>query len=381
MSNTTKPIILDETGKRIVKALEEIATNSPTPVYGISRDITSTSSAWRRIGASIGMHANATHDGSAVDNDFDEVYPYNAIKTVNINDNGEVLAEIGDANFAFDGTNGDVFTYIPEFYWKREVSDNTETIQISEHHFKGATHSHAFYIARYTTSVNTHSISGVASTVSTNIATFRTQAKAKGSGFGLIDYHLFLIQMLYLVEYADYNSQAELGLGHSASSNTAQINTGGCDELGMKSGCLVNDGSHSMIYRGIENIFGNIWQFVDGLGIKDNVGFISYNHNDYANEVFTTPYSQVGYTNATSNGNPKVLGYDSNNPMVMLPTTLGGSGTTGTCDYYWQNTGNRVAFFGGYWAYGAYGGLFCWTLNYVFSYAAADIGSRLLLAI
>ena len=187
--------------------------------------------------------------------------------------------------------------------------------------------------------------------------------------------------MLYLVEYADYNSQAKLGLGHSASSNTAQINTGGCNELGMKSGCLVNDGSHAMIYRGIENIFGNIWQFVDGLGIKDNVGFISYNHNDYANEVFTTPYSQVGYTNATSNGNPKVLGYDSNNPMVMLPTTLGGSGTTGTCDYYWQNTGNRVALFGGSWYDGANVGLFCWYLASDFSGAGALVGSRLLLTI
>ena len=123
--------------------------------------------------------------------------------------------------------------------------------------------------------------------------------------------------MLYLVEYADYNSQSILGLGVSDSSNSAQVNTGGCDDLGMKSGCLSNDGKHSVIYRGIENIFGNIWQFVDGLGIKDNVGYISYNHNDFAYVVFTSPYTQVGYTNATSNGNPLVLGYDSNNPMVL----------------------------------------------------------------
>ena len=382
MSDITKPIILDETGQRIAIALEEIAKGTDTVIYGVSRNTTDTSSAWRRIGASIGLHANATHDGTDVENDFDNCYPWSGIKTVNMNDNGEVIAEYGDANFAFDGTNGEVMTYIPEFYWKRDVNDaGTETIQISEYHFKGSTHSRAFYIARYTTSANTHSISGVASLVDQTISTFRTQARAKGTGWGLLDYHIFILQMLYLVEYADYNSQATLGLGHSDGSNTAQIDCGGCDTLGMKSGCLANDGKHAMIYRGVENIFGNIWQFVDGLGIKDNVGYISYNPTDYANETYIAPYSQVGYTNATSNGNPKILGYDVNNPMIMLPTTLGGGSTTGTCDYYWQNTGNRVSFFGGAWLVGSFDGLFYWSLNSDWSYADASIGSRLLLTI
>lgn len=381
MSDITKPIILDETGQRIANALEEIAKGTDTAIYGVSREIANSSSAWRRIGASIGLHANATHDGTTVENDFDNIYPYNAIKTVNINDDGEVIAEYGDANFSFDGTNGEVMTYIPEFYFKREVKDGTETIQISEHHFKDSTHSRAFYIARYTTSTNTHSISGVASLVSQTISTFRTQARAKGTGWGLLDYHIFILQMLYLVEYADYNSQSILGLGHSASDSTAQIDCGGCDVLGMKSGCLVNDGKHAMIYRGVENIFGNIWQFVDGLGIKDNVSYISYNPTDYANETYIAPYSQVGYTNATSNGNSKILGYDANNPMVMLPTVLGGGSTTGVCDYYWQNTGNRVSFFGGAWAYGSSDGLFSWALYAAWSSALANIGSRLLLTI
>ncbi len=379
MSDITKPIILDETGQRIAIALEEIAKGTDTVIYGVSREVASSSSAWRRIGASIGLHANATHDGTDVENDFDNLYPYNAIKTVNINDSGEVIAEYGDANFAFDGTNGEVMTYIPEFYFKREVKDGTETIQISEHHFKGSTHSRAFYIARYTTSADTHSISGVASLVNLTISTFRTQARTKGTGWGLLDYHVFILQMLYLVEYADYNSQAILGQG--VCSVSAQVNTGGCDTLGMKSGCLANDGAHSVIYRGVENIFGNIWQFVDGLGIKDNVGYVSYNPTDYANETYIAPYSQVGYTNATENGNPKVLGYDANNPMVMLPTTLDGGSTTGVCDYYWQNTGNRVSLFGGSWYYGSYAGLFCWYLSVVWSSADASVGSRLLLTI
>ena len=51
-------------------------------------------------------------------------------------------------------------------------------------------------------------------------------------------------RMLYLVEYADYDSQSVLGKG--VAENDGAITMGGTDSLGMKSGCLVNDGKHSM---------------------------------------------------------------------------------------------------------------------------------------
>ena len=270
MSTVTKPIMLDETGKEIVNAIRGLKGGE---IYGVYRDITQSGSAWTRELNSVGLTANATKDGGAVVNDFDGVYPYSEIISVNYS-NGGVVARYGDTNFKFDGTNGDVLTYIPDFWYRRFRDGNIEHIRISRNQFDGAKHSEAFYVGRYTTSASTKSISGVASTVSQDIATFRTQAKAKGTGFGLLDYHVFLLQMLYLVEYADYNSQAILGQG--VCSVSAQVNTGGCDSLGMKSGCLADDGAHSMIYRGVENIFGNIWQFVDGLGIKDYQAYICY---------------------------------------------------------------------------------------------------------
>ena len=179
--------------------------------------------------------------------------------------------------------------------------------------------------------------------------------------------------MLYLVEYADGNSQSKLGQGNCSTS--AQITLGGCDSLGMKSGCLANAGATSVIYRGIENIFGNIWQFVDGLNIKDNVAYICYKPSSYAVDTFTGDYSALGYTNATANGNPNKMGYDANNPMGALPSVVGTS-TYG--DYYWQNTGNRIAHVGGAWGDGASGGLFCWNLGVGSSAAPAYLGSRLL---
>ena len=176
-----------------------------------------------------------------------------------------------------------------------------------------------------------------------------------------------------MVEYADGNSQSKLGQG--VCSVSAQVNSGALDSLGMKSGCLANAGATSVIYRGIENIFGNIWQFVDGLNIKDNVAYICYKPSSYAVDTFTGDYSALGYTNATANGNPNKMGYDANNPMVALPSVVGTS-TYG--DYYWQNTGNRIALVGGAWDNGARDGLFSWGLYNASSAAGAGLGSRLL---
>lgn len=346
------------------------------PVYGVRRSLASADSAWERIGDNVDKVANATHDGTAVTNDFDSIYPWSDIITVNMADDGTINAEIGDANFKFDGSNGEVMTYIPPFYYSRYQKDGYEYIHISKNYFGGAELSEGFYIGRYTTSSGVHSKSGVQSQVSQNITTFRTQATGKGTGWQQLDYHYFLLQLLYLVEYADYNSQSKLGNG--VSSVSAQVNSGALDSLGMKSGCLANAGATSVIYRGIENIFGNIWQFVDGLNIKDNVAYICYKPSSYAVDTFTGDYSVIGYTNATENGNPKTLGMDNNNSLIALPTSVGGSSTTYICDYYWQNTGNRIALVGGAWTSGANGGLFYWSLYNDSGGSDTSIGSRLL---
>lgn len=378
MSEITKPILLDETGKQIKQALDNISLaikKHNNYIYGIKRSLVSSSSSWIRTDDSIGLVANATHDGSLVRNDFDNLPLYNDIVSVNYDVANGVVAEIGDVNFAFDGTNGEVMTRIPAHYYRRWKDTDYEYIQISLDNFDNSTYIPTYYIGRYTTSSGAHSYSGVSSRVETNITNFRTQAQAKGSGWQQLDYHLFDLLNLYLVEYADYNIQNILGRGNTSSS--AQITLGGCDTLGMKSGCLANDGLHAVIYRGVENIFGNVYQFVDGLNIKDNVAYISYTPSQYAVDTFSGSYQQVGYTNATANGYAKELGMDNNNQLCALPISIGGSATTYVSAYYYQNTGNKIALFGGRWNNGANAG-FSWNLNADSSSAYSDLGARLL---
>ena len=429
-------------------------------VYGIRRKITSnSSSAWERLFDSIGKTATATKNGGTVQNDFDNLAPWSDIKSCNYDlTTKKINAWFGDANFKFDGTNGDVFTHIPKTYWKIYQENDYDYVLLADYPRAGFMEVDGFFIGRYNASVVSdvlHSYSGLVPTTNKTIGQFRTLANALGTNFSQLDWRYFVLQMLYLVEYADYNSQSKLGNGVQsrkylktlvAESNTnraiigsssgyyvgqiirigtsdggtqvadarkitaieaydedgvtgyaltfdgAAVNiavdnfvctmaqeTGQCDSLGMKSGCLNNDGYHSVIYRGVENIFANIYAWVDGINIKDNLAYICKDHSEYASDKFTDPYKPLAYTNCNTNGNPKTLGLDVDEPFFRFPTEVGGGSSTYMCDYYYQNTGNRVARVGGAFYDGAGDGLWYWALDGTSSVAGWYVGARVLI--
>ena len=252
-------------------------------------------------------------------------------------------------------------TYVPEFWFKRIQEDGYEKIYIADAQYEDFEHSEAFYGSRYTAGGSTSALnskSGQTSLGSVTPANFRTSAKNIGSNWGLFDiWRISAIQMLYLVEYADYNSQSKLGYGICSSSKT---NSGQCDSLGMKSGTLNNDKAHAVIYRGFENIFANVFYFIDGININNRVAYVNKNRNTYACDIFNGDYKKLGYTNASSDGYISKLGYDGNYPEVALPTEMNGSDSTHITDYYWQTTGSTVVWFGGYYSRDLFCGLWFW---------------------
>lgn len=468
VTNARQSTIKDKTFASIdarIEELEEDVDKIETTrghVYGIRRKITNNSnSAWERIFDSIGKVANATKNGGTVENDFDNLAPWSEIKSCNYDlTTKKINAWFGDANFKFDGTNGDVFTHVPKTYWKIYQENDYDYVLLADYPKAGFIEVDGFFVGRYNGSVVSddgllHTYSGLVPTTNKTIGAFRTLANALGDNFSQLDWRYFVLQMLYLVEYANYNSQSMLGNGIMnrkyvktivAENNTnraiigsasgyyvgqiirigtsdggtqvadarkitaieayedgsvagfaltfdgeavniavdnfvctmAQL-TGQCDTLGMKSGCLNNDGYHAMIYRGVENLFANIWQFVDGINIKDNLAYICKDHSQYSSDKFTDPYKPLAYTNCKTNGNPKTLGLDVDEPFFRFPTEIGGGTSTYMCDYYWQNTGNRVARVGGNFYHGANDGLWSWTLDYTSSDAYWYLGCRVLI--
>ena len=439
--------------------------------YGIKRLITdNTVASWTRIADAEGLTAKATKDGTEVANDFDKCYPWSDIRRCNVDPTtGQVLAYYGETGYAADGSNGEVMVKIPEFWWKRErlpdeFGNVYEYIYIADYARAGFTKSKEFFVGAYLLSVGedtkAHSISGAVPKYNSNLANFRTLAKGVGDGFCLLDYHYFLLQMLYLVEYAHYNSQSMLGNGIVASSgNTAKAllaenatnriivsavnaglwvgktvcigtrdawnsgvaadreitaiedyndgtisgkaikfsgdavniavgnviwgsaqKTGENDILGNASGCLNNNSYHPVNYRGIEDIFGHMWQHIDGLNIKDYQAYICKDPASYANDTFDAPYEKLGYVNAeTTDSYIKELGYDEKHQEVALPVEVAASSSTGACDNYWCSAGNRIAFVGGnfnyYWAKG---GFFAWHCSNASSNSIWFYGARLL---
>lgn len=453
------------TEKEMREAIDE-AISKKGNLYGIKRKVNdNTSPAWERIGDSIGLVAKATKNGETVQNDFDSRYPWSEIISYNYDViKKKINAYYGDPTFKFDGTNGEVLTRIPEFYWKREIINGYEYIYIADYAIAGFNKSEEFSVGRYDACIDEdgklHSYSGYSPSTNKNITQHRDAAKLLSDEFCMIDYRYFMLQMLYLVEYANYNSQSQLGNGiigirYNANdkaiiaqerTNTIVIATndyfkvgqqiaigttvdgvsickdrtitkiteyskdttegtaitfdgdpvniaigniihacaqkeGGCDSLGMKSGCLANDSQHAVIYRGIENIFGNVFNWIDGLNIQNYQAYICRNPKEYISDKFEVPYIKLGYVNCNEKDMYiKKLGFDEKNPDIALPIEIGGGAgsSSGMCDFYYSSEGNRVARVGGYFGSGSSAGLWFWDCHLSSVPSSLVCGARLL---
>ena len=76
----------------------------------------------------------------------------------------------------------------------------------------------------------------------------------------------------------------------------------------------------------------------------------------------------------------KKLGFDEKNPDIALPIETGGGAgsSSGMCDTYYSEEGNRVALVGGYFNSGTGAGLWHWNCNYPSTTSYLNSGARLL---
>jgi hypothetical protein len=163
--------------------------------------------------------------------------------------------------------------------------------------------------------------------------------------------------------------------------NNGYTGTGGTN-LGNTSGQVAvthyqtTQVTYSMSYRGIENWFGNIWQFVDGINIQNNIPFVA--DHGFVSDQFTNPYSSLGITLCQTDGWATNISINNTYSYPFLPSTVGGSSSTYLTDYYYQASGNRIALLGGGWTYGAAAGGFDWNGNSGSGSVNRNIGGRLL---
>ena len=235
------------------------------------------------------------------------------------------------------------------------------------------------------------SVSGIYPMVGLTRAEFRTLAKNRGTGWRQLDFYLWsAIQLLYLAEYGNFNSQLMLGAGNTNGSyltpsgnqsDSPHTIAGASNGLGNNStnavsgaGVSAKPGTSFMNYRGIENLFGNCWTFCDGWNVLSYQSWVSNNDTQFADDT-STNYTSLGATLPTTSG--QYITNVQDLTSAFLPSAVGGSSTTYITDVFYIASGNRVVVVGGSASYAAGAGAFSVLANSASSKRSREIGGRL----
>jgi hypothetical protein len=300
------------------------------------------------------------------------------------------------------GTDGNVMVEIPKFYYRTTFVGTVTTWEISPIEVSGFAVHPAFIVdgaeankryysaydacvyddsaSAYISGTNLDNNSGNVDTGADKLSSvkgiypmvgltrneFRLLAAVNGSGWRQLDFYLWsAIGLLYAIEYQTFFNQDELGngntngsyLGSSSDQNDSPHTIAGYrDDVANGSttsangqGAATKPGTVAMKYRGIENFFGNCWNWADAINI--NVSATGNVHvatdNDGANYADDT---STNYTLITSS-----LTTGSNNIQSLLPlgpyflaSSVGGSTSQYVTDrHYGSASSNRVACVGG----------------------------------
>lgn len=229
-----------------------------------------------------------------------------------------------------------------------------------------------------------------ASGLGTNLtrAVAREFAITRGAGWKLHNiFALSVTQWLILVEYASFNAQSSIGQGVSTFTDDGTSNmslvTGATAGIGNGSGIPDGgtDGKCSVTYRGEENLWGNIWTWLDGVNIyntaDESTAYVKANGTMVDDK--RTDYTPVEFGLVKTEGYISAFGVANENNELFLPTEHSGTSALPVSDYIWNNnTGWRVARLGGWWIDGAICGPWCLYLTHASFDRSRHFGGRLL---
>lgn len=366
---------------------------------------------------------------------------FDQIKGCTLNVDGTVNYYLKSTDWAFkaDGTpsdltgaDGNVMVEIPQFYYRTTFIGTATTWEISPVDVSGFEVHPAFildgvevskrYYGAYdacvyddsasayisglnldnnTANINTAadelaSVKGIYPMVGVSRPECRLMAANIGTGWRQLDFYLWsAVGMLYAVEYQTFFNQDELGNGNTnnnyPSSSAVQDDSpntiaGFRDDVGNGSttpangqGTATLPGTVAMKYRGIENLFGNTFNWTDAINI--NVGATGNVH-------LATDNNRANYADATATGHDLVtssLTTGSGNIQALLPlgpyflaSAVGGTTAQYVTDRHFGSVGaNRVARVGGSAANGGSAGVFALSADSAAGDRLRGVGARL----
>lgn len=376
-------------------------------IYGLEADFENC--VFTRLAGAVGKNPGA---------DFDCVRAYGGRRRCNLSDSGEVLAYYGDEGFKADGSNGQVMVEQPRFYYK-VVPLKVEKIEGADgYHLRKARYyisdtpkagfkvhpafvrdggeAERIYLSAFegsvmdeqtgeyllddpqTVSFNRDKLSSICGAMPASGSeqaltrdNLQSLAKNRGTGWEITTIHaLAATQLLFIIEYASFNSQSAVGPGIVNASGPTR--TGSTLPLGNASGSAANGG---VSYRGEENLWGNSYCFINGV-IADNPSETGYVSRLYISNSTDDIKSSFLY-NKTQNMYPSALGYIPGYDWLFWDSEHNGNTTYLTGDIVWNgHAGKRYLMQGGRWTNESNAGLFSYSFLYKPDGHSNAVGAR-----
>ena len=231
-----------------LEALETRVTlieQSKVELLAARRKVGSSSATWERVGDAVGMICKAAVGNGTVQNDMMSHYPFSEMRPCNLAADRTVNAYLGDADFQWDGSNGNVMLEVPMTYTGRWFETDADGVKWEyrgvssgpighlhlDHLFTdGADRriSEKVYLPIFPGSLNAtassenadtlklESKSGVFPVHNKTRAQFRTLCKANGDNWYLDDvWAMHFLDTCFIVMFASSNAQAILGSGRT----------------------------------------------------------------------------------------------------------------------------------------------------------------------
>lgn len=317
---------------------------------------------------------------SEITSDFNSCYPW---------------SEMQEVTDEYDN----VFIRIPKFYTKITKGANGACkYQISGCRYDGfstlfidgkGNETDYVLVGKYEgsgSSSRVYSKSGKTVLVNINIGNFRNGCRANGEGYQQYDFLIdAILKQLFMIEFATTDCQSIMK-GWTAQNNSAALITGHTDTVKTPSGsananhasnCTTcnTDGYHACKYRGIENLWGNVWTWCDGISFSSQKIFICTDPTAYESAKTSAPYFYMG-DRTLSEGRSSVITQFQKMPLLGFTTTASSSATAYP-DLYRPSGSGTVLCVSGDWSSGTDAGLWYWDSCCGASYSVFPWGGRL----
>lgn len=358
---------------------------------------------------------------------FNEISPWKDMIRCTLSDAGIVNHYFGQTGYAEDGSDGQVMVEIPKFYYRKYSYGGKHSWSVSVEPKPGFKLHPAFIgndglvkekiyisafegVAQKISDLSYYedaddadpvtlddelymlaSVAGYKPKSLQDLPEFRLMCNNRGSTwhqYRMVDH--FAIQLLNYIEFASLDSQGSLGQGivskASGSYNEAEktdSNHGAWSySLEYPSYGVTTDGVHAVVYRGIENPWGNIWKWCDNCVIKGDGYYmgIGVSPNDTGSGYQFIGEKPLGWDGYVNNYFTDILDHP-DLEYAFFPSNITGGGTSKFfCDYHYSYYPGRTVAprAGGHWFNGLSAGVGYFAFDAYPAFRHRSISGRLI---